>query len=85
VGIVPNQLPTIVVHRVHNADGPGPHDNNFNRVQALKLFEPPDDHDNPRGRVKGLRKSSARHHHHAFERGPLPIPSGYHLFKGGEI
>ena len=52
--IVPNQLPNIVVCRVHNAQSPGPQYHDFDGVPTLKFFKAPDSRNDRRGPAKKL-------------------------------
>ena len=82
--LAPNQPPTIMIRRVYDASGPGPHDDDFCGVQTPKLFEAPDGHGNLRSRKKEFWQEAC-HIQHASKSGPLAVTRGYHLFEGGEI
>ena len=58
--IVPNQLPTIVIHRVHDTSSPNPHDHGFSCVQTLQLFKAPDGCDDLDRSVKKCQPSMRR-------------------------
>jgi hypothetical protein len=47
-----------MIHRVYNAHGPGPHDDNFSCVETLKLFKAPDGHVDLCGRTEKLWQKS---------------------------
>ena len=81
-GIVLNQLPTIVICWVHNANSPGQHDDDFGGVKTLKLFEVPNGLDNLCGCGKKIWELVVCH---AFESNLLAVLGGYHPFKGSEI
>jgi len=83
--IIPNQLPIIVICRVHDTNSPGLHDDDFGCVQTLKLFKVPDGHDDLSRCVKEHLPNGPHCMKHTVDSSPSPFFRGQDLFTGGKV
>lgn len=68
--------PSVIIHRVHDADGPGPEGHDFSGVQTPEFFKAPDSYDDFCRRAEELRPTVGRRFKYAAENSPPPFFCG---------